>query len=129
MVGLDEVKVSRPARGAWIEICVPPFVALSSASRPARGAWIEIHVKREGEICICGRAPQGARGLKSAKSDVLGGTITSRPARGAWIEIAANVQALIIKMSRPARGAWIEISVPTSACKCSGVAPRKGRVD
>ena len=37
------IGLSRPARGAWIEIT--QFLALltSRRSRPARGAWIEIY--------------------------------------------------------------------------------------
>ena len=35
--------VSRPARGAWIEIALAMCLRLMIAtSRPARGAWIEI---------------------------------------------------------------------------------------
>ena len=34
--------VSRPARGAWIEIAIWSAQAGLSVSRPARGAWIEI---------------------------------------------------------------------------------------
>ena len=35
--------LSRPARGAWIEILRRELVAgIDAASRPARGAWIEI---------------------------------------------------------------------------------------
>ena len=34
--------MSRPARGAWIEMRTRLFPPSSSASRPAWGAWIEI---------------------------------------------------------------------------------------
>ena len=57
--------VSRPARGAWIEITAAGVtVAVALVSRPARGAWIEI-------------------AIWSAQA----GLSVSRPARGAWIEI------------------------------------------
>ena len=56
--------MSRPARGAWIEIRQQWFVGSVAMSRPARGAWIEIGL----EYII----------LYIARS---------RPARGAWIEI------------------------------------------
>ena len=34
-------------------------------SRPARGAWVEIEEVEELRVELQGRAPQGARGLKS----------------------------------------------------------------
>ena len=34
--------LSHPARGAWIEIEVPPIEGNVFVSHPARGAWIEI---------------------------------------------------------------------------------------
>ena len=36
--------MSRPARGAWIEICRSIPWLWRIASRPARGAWIEIRL-------------------------------------------------------------------------------------
>ena len=33
---------SRPARGAWVEICVERLLSLLLRSRPTRGAWVEI---------------------------------------------------------------------------------------
>ena len=57
-------------------------------SRPARGAWIEIPILRTSAFLSSGRAPQGARGLKSFfVEEVLPGD-TSRPVRGVWIEMA-----------------------------------------
>ena len=35
------------------------------ASRPARGAWVEILLGKDAQAQVMGRAPQGARGLKS----------------------------------------------------------------
>ena len=35
-------RMSRPARGGWIEIPYQSDSLLSSMSRPARGGWIEI---------------------------------------------------------------------------------------
>ena len=36
--------MSRPAWGAWIEICMVSSMSLSAgSSRPAWGAWIEIY--------------------------------------------------------------------------------------
>ena len=54
-----------------------------------------------------GRAPQGARGLKSRTQRGLTGRAQSRPARGAWIEIDIHGK--------------YDADVD--------VAPRKGRVD
>ena len=58
--------VSRPVRGAWIEITLQTRrTATAAASRPVRGAWIEMvnptYTKTDGTM--------------------------SRPVRGAWIEI------------------------------------------
>ena len=36
--------LSRPARGAWIEIAVGAAAKAAQTSRPARGAWIEMFV-------------------------------------------------------------------------------------
>ena len=36
--------MSRPARGAWIEILAGAQIAESYKSRPARGAWIEMQI-------------------------------------------------------------------------------------
>ena len=57
----------------------------------------------------CGRAPQGARGLKSTGVENLSVNALSRPARGAWIEISSGKNYADRLVSRPARGAWIEI--------------------
>ena len=56
--------MSRPVRGAWIEIPAAPRAAEDHVSRPVRGAWIEI-----------------GRNCRGRKKEV------SRPVRGAWIEI------------------------------------------
>ena len=42
---LVDDRVSRPARGAWIEIETFPPSGDCRQSRPARGAWIEILMK------------------------------------------------------------------------------------
>ena len=56
--------LSRPARGAWIEMAHTPAGGPRPPSRPARGAWIEMSLRTA--IVFFTR---------------------SRPARGAWIEI------------------------------------------
>ena len=55
---------SRPTRGAWIEIHGKARADLHDRSRPTRGAWIEI-CRNQGEHGGCnGRTPHGVRGLK-----------------------------------------------------------------
>ncbi len=55
--------MSRPARGAWVEIYIIRYEMELKLSRPARGAWVEIE-----------------------KIPVTVKVEVSRPARGAWIE-------------------------------------------
>ena len=56
-------------------------------SRPARGAWVEmlraVYILSTSD----GRAPQGARGLKFFEHHQQKEAVLSRPARGAWVEI------------------------------------------
>ena len=61
----DGVPVSRPTRGAWIEIKLANAAKGFGKSRPTRGAWIEI----------------------ISEAAIAVGKDTSRPTRGAWIEI------------------------------------------
>ena len=73
----NSVTLSRPARGAWVEIN-RDFKSMPSEamSRPARGAWVEI-------------PPSGQETIP----------IESRPARGAWVEMMKNVspnQSIIV---------------------------------
>ena len=62
---------SRPARGAWIEIADLTEARHGAASRPARGAWIEIPWVFPVAYKTGGRAPHGARGLKSVSKRYL----------------------------------------------------------
>ena len=127
------VLLSRPIRGAWIEIAPRwPSSQAQAQSRPIRGAWIEIrdaahaaaHVysrapygarglkyeaEYRGDSCETGRAPYGARGLKCAALDFALLSLKSRPIRGAWIEIPSPQAGRQGASSRPIRGAWIEI--------------------
>ena len=57
-------ELSRPARGAWIEIYSAQSTSQVLTSRPARGAWIEMSNANYVRYVDSGRAPQGARGLK-----------------------------------------------------------------
>ena len=56
--------VSRPTRGAWIEISPTCSIPRPATSRPTRGAWIEIAEDAWLVLGTVGRAPHGARGLK-----------------------------------------------------------------
>ena len=76
-------------------------------SRPVWGAWIEIPRRLAGCRHRGGRAPYGARGLKSLARWQGVGIVESRPVWGAWIEMGGY---------RPPR---------RGPC----VAPRMGRVD
>ena len=139
---------SRPARGAWVEIkqgkdydfttLVAPrkgrvgwitWMGQLIESRPARGAWVEMQILIVKPSLENRRAPQGARGLKSRKSNNCGLSCSRAPqgARGLKFSLSSRVQPL--PRSRPARGAWVEIrkSLVAKAGTLS-VAPRKGRV-
>ena len=59
------LRLSRPARGAWVEMLVGFVFRAIWESRPARGAWVEI--LNALKLCI---------------------SPASRPARGAWVEIS-----------------------------------------
>ena len=120
---------SRPARGAWVEISMRQSEQKSYMSRPARGAWVEILRSLPGGGSFYGRAPQGARGLKSSAYVNTRRLAPSRPARGAWVEIFILLPPLAISFwSRPARGAWVEITRAVKSSTPVSVAPRKGRV-
>ena len=54
----------------------------SGQSRPARGAWVEIEAINETIQTGKGRAPQGARGLKSRPSQPSSLTDTVAPRKG-----------------------------------------------
>ena len=60
-------------------------------------------------VFAMGRAPHGARGLKSPLADPAFEVDSSRPAWGAWIEIKIVLEGQVKLESRPAWGAWIEI--------------------
>ena len=56
-------------------------------SRPVWGAWIEILLSLVYLLLSLGRAPYGARGLKSLFLHYAALSIRSRPVWGAWIEM------------------------------------------
>ena len=73
--------VSRPARGAWVEINMGIGYELETESRPARGAWVEIF-------------PMGERFA----------ALMSRPARGAWVEINDHTKNNSTEAVAPRKG-------------------------
>ena len=98
-------------------------------SRPARGAWVEILILIDEIGVLHCRAPQGARGLKYNNIKTKVNAAKSRPARGAWVEIFLPAGCgICTERSRPARGAWVEIQLAHDVTPVSSVAPRKGRV-
>ena len=97
-------------------------------SRPARGAWVEMYRTSNNIFCAGSRAPQGARGLKWKNQFLKMFLHLSRPARGAWVEIPTLISTVANALSRPARGAWVEIRKSLVAKAGTLVAPRKGRV-
>ena len=82
---------SRPARGAWIEICISVGRVGDSVGRAPHGArglkFFQCHPMELKRLC---RAPHGARGLKWRYSAGLHPDRLSRPARGAWIEMLGH---------------------------------------
>ena len=73
--------LSRPARGAWVEISLQPYWLVLPSSRPARGAWVEILV-----------------------GEFFTSMITSRPARGAWVEIKKTGNKYVFIQVAPRKG-------------------------
>ena len=74
--------VSRPVRGAWIEINHTPEKSnATDKSRPVRGAWIEIGMQRKSTAVL-----------------------VSRPVRGAWIEIKMSVDNDFDEVVAPRKG-------------------------
>ena len=98
-------------------------------SFPARGAWIEIPTSRRTCRTIYRRSPQGERGLKLYRRQVLAFSQMSFPARGAWIEMETCLMPRYSVVSFPARGAWIEMIRDGRGARRGIVVPRKGSVD
>ena len=73
-------------------------------SRPARGAWVEIPILIADASEVLRRAPQGARGLKFFQKSFWIVNTKSRPARGAWVEIFASPPITMSIMVAPRKG-------------------------
>ena len=73
--------MSRPARGAWVEILSQIEWLVMPESRPARGAWVEIDW-----------------------SDAQKLQLKSRPARGAWVEMGIRDTWIFSPFVAPRKG-------------------------
>ena len=78
--------------------------AAFTVSRPARGAWVEMIITQLVQTLIDSRAPQGARGLKSEWYSPETRWQRSRPARGAWVEIKRRRKRTSILGVAPRKG-------------------------
>ena len=79
-------------------------------------------------ICGVGRAPQGARGLKSEPPKVRHFAMGRAPQGARGLKSEEMLPEILAETSRPARGAWVEISAKAVEPRTETVAPRKGRV-
>ena len=96
---------SRPAWGAWIEITDTLKESKNNfESRPAWGAWIEMNLKSFPMILTPRRAPHGARGLKYIGKHRIYTSSQSRPARGAWIEMVLAALTSLLLLVAPRMG-------------------------
>ena len=98
------------------------------SSRPARGAWVEIFSTLLFHASGSCRAPQGARGLKSASGCTRGAAAGRAPQGARGLKFFKVRHGNIAKRSRPARGAWVEIPCRAAASpRCSSRAPQGAR--
>ena len=104
---------------------------LANKSRPVWGAWIEIGRSGEGGERVWGRAPYGARGLKSLYPCIaLVALAVSRPVWGAWIEISRGSWGTTDDGCRAPYGArGLKLLARVLNLGKVVVAPRMGRVD
>ena len=96
------------------------------APQGARGLKSKkLNGKRRQKYC---RAPQGARGLKffAGFQQLVHGRRAPQGARG--LKSKNTAYPLNTSVSRPARGAWVEIKDHPEMDLSGYVAPRKGRV-
>ena len=122
---------SRPARGAWIEMCdalVSAFRHIGRAPHGARGLKCTTF-QGDPKAEVESRAPHGARGLKWFHHALPPHTSRRAPhgARGLKSRRCSSRKRPCA--SRPARGAWIEIDWLCDLALLQNVAPRTGRVD
>ena len=84
---------------------------MGERSRPTRGAWIEISRSQIKTSRKRGRAPHGARGLKSERDGLRQGDGGGRAPHGArGLKYRLYCSSCSAAESRPTRGAWIEMA-------------------
>ena len=84
-------------------------------SRPTRGAWIEIRSCRAHKSYTHGRAPHGARGLKyGGRPNRYAGKYCRAPHGARGLKWNNLLPCDDLQVSRPTRGAWIEIDLMTT---------------
>ena len=82
-------------RGAWIEMLRPRFfAAVLLLSRPVRGAWIEISLNSRVIREYMSRPVRGAW-IEMLVTNALYNLFQSRPVRGAWIEIKVGAACCV----------------------------------
>ena len=79
-IAVCQCRAPHGARGLKFEILV--ILAIDFVSRPARGAWIEIVIAVYQAHQGAGRAPHGARGLKFHVCAALRGVLVVAPRTG-----------------------------------------------
>mgnify|MGYP001629327082 CR=1 FL=1 len=98
--------LSRPARGAWVEMFLGCSYCQTLQGRAPQGARGLKFVKIVFALARPGRAPQGARGLKFlCPAHRSPDTSPSRPARGAWVEIRDDTRGFALRCRRAPQGA------------------------
>ena len=97
-------------------------------SRPARGAWVEILILIDEIGVLHCRAPQGARGLKSYWFWLFPSNFCRAPQGARGLKYFLWESGSPLSQSRPARGAWVEIKQGKDYDFTTLVAPRTGRV-
>ena len=85
-------------------------------------------MQRKYHLTIIGRAPQGARGLKSYWFWLFPSNFCRAPQGARGLKYFLWESGSPLSQSRPARGAWVEIKQGKDYDFTTLVAPRKGRV-
>ena len=117
---------SRPARGAWVEISKTPQLPLSHPGRAPQGARGLKSAPLGSVTRIISRAPQGARGLKFCSREGRLVTFSRAPQGARGLKSLQAAALLGVAESRPARGAWVEIR-PTILATASSSSSRPAR--
>ena len=105
------LKWSCPSRGTWIEIGTPSVQGCAKPGRAPHGArGLKSFAESGNPTLVKRRAPHGARGLKLLLLMLSAFSCPSCPSRGTWIEMRVSLYGLSSQIkSCPSRGTWIEI--------------------